>query len=88
MSALDFGLRVWGMPDAEIAEVKAALPVASSILDEAHELEPLLEQMRPHLVALTPLVKQALPIASKMWPQIVAETPLLQELVAFVRSKM
>lgn len=87
MSALDFGLGIIGMPQNEIDDVKIGLPVLSSILDEAKELEPILEQMRPHITALIPLVKQAMPIAVKMWPQIVAETPLLQEMVAFIRSK-
>jgi hypothetical protein len=87
VSVLTIGLGIVGMPENEIADVQTGLPVLSSILDEAKELEPILEQMRPHIVALIPMVKQAMPIASKMWPQIVAETPLLQELVAFIRSK-
>lgn len=87
MSLIEFGLGMAGMPQNQIADLKAGLPVLSSIVDEAKELEPILEQMRPHIEALIPLVKQAMPIAAKMWPQIVAETPLIQEMVAFVRSK-
>lgn len=87
MGALEFGLGMIGMPEQEIADTVAALPVLSSILDEAKELEPILDQMRPHLVALAPMIVLAWPIVQKMWPQIVTETPLLQELVAFVRSK-
>lgn len=87
MGALQFGLGLAGMPQKEIDETVAALPVLASILEEAKELEPILEQMRPHLVALAPMMVQAWPIVQKMWPQIVAQTPLLQELVAFVQSK-
>lgn len=80
-------LGIIGMPANEVADVKAGLPVLSSIIEEAKELEPIIEQMRPHIEALVPLATRAMPIAGKMWPQIVAETPLLQELVAFIRSK-
>jgi hypothetical protein len=87
MSMLDFGLGIYGLSDSQVAEIKAALPVATSILEEAKELEPILEQMRPHITALLPLATQAWPHIQKMWPQIVAETPLLLELVSFVNQK-
>lgn len=87
MSALDFGLRFVGMPENEIADLKAGLPTLSAIVEEAQELEPVLEKALPHLQALVALWPEAAPVLQKMWPQIVAETPLLKEMIEFARSK-
>jgi hypothetical protein len=94
MSLIDFGLGIAGMPEQEIADVKAGLPVLSSILDEAKGLEPIIEKARPHIEAiiphaqaLMPMIVEAMPTIQKMWPQIVAVTPLLQEMIAFAKTK-
>lgn len=102
MSVLELGLSVVGMPAKTIADVKRGMPTLTAIVDEAKELEPILDQMRPHVEAmwphlqalmphvqaLMPLLAKAAPVAGKMWPQVMEETPLAQELVAFVRSKL
>jgi hypothetical protein len=86
MTVLDIGLAIVGVPEKQIADLKAGLPTLSSLEGELAELEPILEKARPHIEALIPLFKEAAPIVQKAWPQIVAETPLLRELTQTFRQ--
>jgi hypothetical protein len=94
MSILDFGLGMIGMPENEIADLKAGLPTLSALAAEAKDLEPILEKARPHIEAilphaqaLLPMLVEAGPTLQKMWPQVVSVTPLLKEMIDFVRTK-
>jgi hypothetical protein len=73
VTALDFGLRFEGMPEATIQHLDAQLPALERLAAAAKQAEPM----------LTPL----LPVVQKAWPDIVAVTPLLLELIAFAKSK-
>lgn len=73
MSALDFALRLEGLPEPVIAELDKQLPALERLAATVKQLEPM----------LTPI----LPIVNKAWPDIVAITPLVQSLIAFVKEK-
>lgn len=82
-----FVLGLAQVPDAAIADLDKNLPGMARLADAARELEPILQEAMPHIVALEPLMIRATPIVQKAWPDLVAVTPTVQEFIAFINSR-
>ena len=84
---VQFALGLANVPPETVADIDKSLPGMARLIEDAKELEPILQAAEPHIEALMPLIAKAMPILKAAYPDFVAVLPTAEEIIAFVSDK-
>ena len=87
MSAIDFALRLAGMPQQTIDELNGSLPAAASLIKLFKDNEPLIRKFQALAAEAQPLIDASVPLLRPAMAELDALLPAAQDVVAFLKSK-